>query len=205
MGSGRALSKEELEALLLELDDAIFQAFPGPEPIRMLVVGGACLVFAEVLVRLTQDIDVIILDLLGQGEASLVYNLNPTTAKLRRLIGRIGRQHGLSGDSRFFLNDDCASFLLELGQGQIPETRLLKAYKKLHLYIPSDLRYILACQLVSGRPAKDFSDIHILCKVLEVTSRHQAQDLVDYFFPDRGLQTVYELPKTLDEIFTGQG
>ncbi|HEU5383788.1 MAG TPA: DUF6036 family nucleotidyltransferase [Ktedonobacteraceae bacterium] len=68
MGSGRAMSREELETLLQQLDEAIVQAFPGPEPIKMLVVGGACLVFADVLVRLTQDIDVIIFDLMGQGK-----------------------------------------------------------------------------------------------------------------------------------------
>lgn len=201
MGNGRAMDRVELEALLVELDEAVAQAFPGPEPIQMLVVGGACLVFADVLVRFTQDIDVIIFDLMGQGEASLVYNLTPTTERLRKLIGKIGRQHGLLGESRFFLNDDCSAFLLELGRGHIPETRLFKAYRKLHLHLPSDLRYILACKLVSGRPAKDFSDIQILRQQLQITSREQAQALVDRFFPDRILQAVYGLPKTLNDLF----
>ena len=40
------MNKEELETLLTELDDALVQAFPGPEPIHVLVVGGACLLFA---------------------------------------------------------------------------------------------------------------------------------------------------------------
>ncbi|HEU5383787.1 MAG TPA: hypothetical protein VFV38_50960 [Ktedonobacteraceae bacterium] len=130
-----------------------------------------------------------------------MYNLNSTTSRIRKIIGSIGKQHGLRGDARIFLNDDCASFLLELGQGQIPETRLLKAYRKLHLYIPDDLGYILACKLVSGRPAKDFSDIHILRERLGISSRQQAQALVDRFFPDRILQSIYELSKTLSAIF----
>ncbi len=34
------MNREELEVLLTELDDALVQAFPGPEPIRVLVVAG---------------------------------------------------------------------------------------------------------------------------------------------------------------------
>lgn len=195
------MNKEELEALLEELDEALVAAFPGPEPIRVLVVGGACLVFTDVTTRQTKDIDVIIFDLLGTGEASLVYNLNPTTARLRKLIGAIGKRHGLRGDDRMFLNDDCASFLLELGQGNIPETRIFRAYQKLHLYIPVDLRYILACKLMAGRPDKDFDDITLLRQKLNIHTREQALALVSRFFPDFYHQQLYELPQTLKVIF----
>lgn len=197
------MNKEELESLLVELDEALVEAFPGPEPMRVLVVGGACLVFTEMTTRQTKDVDVIIFDLLGTGEASLVYNLNPMTAKVRRLIGAIGKRHGLRGDDRMFLNDDCASFLLELGQGAIPETRLFRAYRKLHLYVPVDLRYILACKFMAGRPDKDFDDISILRDKLEVHTISQARALVNQFFPDLYLQQLYELPKTLAMLFPG--
>ena len=113
------------------------QAFPGPEPISILVVGGACLLFAGVTARPTKDIDVIVTDLFGTGEASLIYNLTKTTRKIRQIIGQIGKKHGLRGNDRMFLNDDCAPFLLELGD--IPPVRLLQTYRKLHLYIPEDL------------------------------------------------------------------
>lgn len=195
------MNKGELEALLQELDEALVVAFPGPEPISAMVVGGACLLFTEITTRQTKDIDVIIFDLLGTGEASLVYNLNPTTARLRKLIGAIGKRHGLRGDERMFLNDDCASFLLELGQGSIPATRLFRAYKKLHLYIPVDLRYILACKLMAGRPDKDFDDISRLRQTLGIESKEQARDLVTQFFPDPYHQYLYELPQTLKIIF----
>lgn len=195
------MNKEELEALLEELDEALVEAFPGPEPIRALVVGGACLVFTDVTTRQTKDIDVIIFDLLGTGEASLVYNLNPTTARLRKLIGAIGKRHGLRGDDCMFLNDDCASFLLELGQGNIPETRIFRTYQKLHLYIPVDLRYILACKLMAGRPDKDFDDITLLRQKLNINTREQALTLVNRFFPDFYHQQLYELPQTLKVIF----
>src|SRR6266571_4501343 len=179
------MNREELEELLAELDDALVQAFPGPEPIRVLVVGGACLLFAGVTTRPTEDIDVIITDLLGTGEATLVTNLTKTTRKVRRIIDGIGKSHGFKGDKRMFLNDDCAPFLVELGA--IPPVRLLRSYQKLHLYIPADLSYILACKLIACREDKDLEDIATLRKLLRITTRAQAQQVVNQFFPDRGL------------------
>lgn len=199
------MTKDELETLLQELDEALVAAFPGPEPMRVLVVGGACLVFADITTRQTKDVDVIIFDLLGTGEASLVYNLTPTTAKIRKMIGAIGKRHGLRGNDRMFLNDDCASFLLELGQGNLPDIQLFRAYQKLHLYIPMDLRYILACKLMAGRPDKDFGDIALLRQKLNIHTREEARTLVREFFPDPYHQQLYELPQTLKVIFPEGG
>jgi hypothetical protein len=104
-----------------------------------------------------------------------------------------------------FLNDDCASFLLELGQGTIPEIQLFRAYHKLHLYIPVDLRYILACKLMAGRPDKDFGDITLLRQKLNIHTREQARNVVKAFFPDPYHEHLYELPRTLNLIFPEQG
>jgi len=60
------MNKPELEALLEELDEALVKAFPGPEPMSVLVVGGACLLFQEVTNRPTEDVDVIIFDMMGE-------------------------------------------------------------------------------------------------------------------------------------------
>ena len=99
------------------------------------------------------------------------------------------------------LNDDCASFLLELGQGQMPNKQLLKAYRKLHLYVPVDLEYILACKLMAGRPDKDFDDIALLRQKLNIHTSEQARALVRQFFPNPYHQQLYELPQTLKVIF----
>ena len=197
------MNRDELALLLTELDEALAQAFPGPEPVRVLVVGGACLLLAGVTERPTRDIDVIITDLFGTGEATLVYNLTKTTRKLRTIIRRIGKKHGLKGNDAMFLNDDCAPFLLELGD--IPPMRELRAYQKLHLSIPEDLTYILACKLMAGRPAKDYADIAALRRLLHVESRAQAEWVVNRFFPDPLLQRTYDLPKTLDDLFGKKG
>lgn len=195
------MNKDEFETLLEELDEALVEAFPGPEPISVLMVGGACLLFSDVTVRPTKDIDVIITDLMGTGEASLVYDLTETTAKLRKIIGGIGKRHGLRGDDRMFLNDDCASFLLEMSRGQLPQGRLLRTYRKLHLYVPVDLAYILACKLMAGRPAKDYQDIAALCKLLNIQTRRQAHELVTRFFSDPYQLYLHGLADTLKELF----
>lgn len=193
------MNREELALLLTELDEALVEAFPGPEPVRVLVVGGACLLLAGVTERPTRDVDVIITDLFGTGEASLVYNLTKTTRKVRTIISRIGRKHGLRGTDAMFLNDDCAPFLLELGE--IPPMRLLQAYQKLHLSIPQDFTYILACKLIAGRPAKDYADVAALRQLLNISTRAQAEWIVTRYFPDPVLQRAYGLSKTLDEVF----
>lgn len=83
--------------------------------------------------------------------------------------------------------------------------QLLQAYRKLHLYIPSDLSYILACKLIAGRPAKDYTDIAALRKMLTISTRQQAELIVNRFFPDPVLQSVYGLSQNLDELFEKKG
>jgi hypothetical protein len=194
------VNKSELEALLQELDEALVKAFPGPEPMSVLMVGGACLIFQDITNRSTEDVDVIIFEMMGSEESTLIFN-SPVADKIRRIIKRIGRRHGLKGQQQMFFNDDCSPFLLELGENELPPMRLLKAYQKLYLYVPNDLRYILACKLMAGRPEKDLDDIVILCETLGIQNREQAQQVVNQYFPSLVHQATYLLPRTLDSIF----
>lgn len=194
------MNRLELETLLEELDEALVKAFPGPEPMSVLMVGGACLIFQDVTERSTEDVDVIIFEMMGSEESTLIFNA-PVADKIRRIIKGIGKRHGLRGKQQMFFNDDCAPFLLELGENELPPMRLLKAYKKLFLYVPNDLRYILACKFMAGRPEKDLDDIAVLCETLGIQNRQQAQQVVDQYFPSFIHQATYLLPQTLDRIF----
>jgi hypothetical protein len=194
------MNKSELQALLEELDEALVKAFPGPEPMSVLIVGGACLIFQDVTDRSTEDVDVIIFEMMGSEESTLIFNA-PIADKVRRIIKGIGKRHGLKGKQQMFFNDDCSPFLLELGENELPPMRLLKAYQKLFLYIPNDLRYILACKLMAGRPEKDLDDIAVLCGMLDIQNREQAQQVVNQYFPSLIHQATYLLPRTLDSIF----
>ena len=192
--------KSELETLLEELDEALTKAFPGSETMSVLMVGGACLLFQDVITRPTEDVDVIIFDMMGSEESSLIFKA-PLADKIRRIIKGIGKRHGLKGQHQLFFNDDCSPFLLELGENELPPMRLFKAYSKLRLYVPDDLRYILACKLMAGRAAKDFPDIQILCQRLDIHNRIQAQQVVDHYFPSPVQQAIHQLSQTLNVLF----
>ena len=196
------MNKLELETLLQELDLALVKAFPGPEPLSVLVVGGACLLFQDVITRPTEDVDVIIFEMLGSEETTLIFH-SPIADKIRRIIKGIGKRHGLRGDHQMFFNDDCCPFLLELSENELPPMRLFKAYQKLQLYVPDDLQYLLACKLMAGRPTKDFADIQALCQRLEVRNRAQAQQVVDQYFPSPVHQDIHLLSQTLEILFGG--
>ena len=194
------MTKTEVEAFLKEFDEALVQAFPGPEPMSVLLVGGACLLLQGITAQPTDSVDVIILEMLGSPERTLVFR-SPVADKIRRIIRAIGRRHGLKGQRQQFLNDDAAPFLLELSEYELPPMRLLTAYRKLHLYAPRDLGYLLACKLMVGRPEKDGADIVALSQALAIQSRAQAQQIVDRYFPSPAQQATYRLPCTLERVF----
>jgi hypothetical protein len=194
------MTKSELEAFLREFDEALVAAFPGPEPMSVLLVGGACCLLQRITAQPTDSVDVIILEMLGSQERTLVFH-SPVADKIRRIIKEIGKRHGLKGERQQFLNDDAAPFLLELSEHELPPMRLLKAYRKLHLYVPRDLSYLLACKLMLGRPEKDAADMAVLRQVLAIQNRAQAQQLVDRYFPSPAHQATYRLSCTLESLF----
>ena len=142
----------------------------------------------------------IIFELLGSEESTLIFH-TPVADKVRRIIKGIGKRYGLKGDHQMFLNDDCSPFILELSENELPPMRLLKAYQKLHLYVPDDLNYILACKLMAGRPEKDLADIEALRRMLHIVKREQAQQVVNRYFPSPIHQALYQVSRTLDGVF----
>ncbi len=176
------------------------QAFPGPEPMSVLLVGGECLLLQGITAQPTDSVDVIIFEMLGSQERTLVFH-SPTADKIRHIIRAIGKRHGLKGERQQFINDDSAPFLLKLSEQELPPKRLLTAYRKLHLYAPRDLGYLLACKLMLGRPEKDGADIAVLRQALAIQNRAQAQQLVDRYFPSPAQQATYRLPCTLESMF----
>ncbi len=194
------MTKPELEVLLDEFDKALVKAFPGPEPMSVLLVGGACSLLLGITTQPTDSVEVIIVEMPGCQERTLVFH-SPIADKIRRIIREIGKRYGLKGERQQFFHDDAAPFLLELSEQELPPKRLLKAYSKLHLYVPRDLGYLLACKLMIGRPEKDGADITVLCQTLAIQNRAQAQQLVDRYFPSPAYQATYLLPCTLEGLF----
>jgi hypothetical protein len=194
------MTKPELEVLLDEFDKALVKAFPGPEPMSVLLVGGACSLLQGITTQPTDSVEVIIVEMPGCQERTLVFH-SPIADKIRRIIREIGKRYGLKGERQQFFNDDAAPFLLELSEHELPPKRLLKAYRKLHLYVPRDLGYLLACKLMVGRPGKDGAVMAVLCQTFAIQSPAQAQQLLDQYFPSPAHQATYRLPRTLESLF----
>jgi len=195
-----SMTKSELEVLLEEFDAALVKAFPGPEPMSVLLVGRACLLLQGIITQPVDSVEVIIFEMLGSEERTLVFH-SPTADKIRRIIREIGKCHELKGERQQFFHDDSAPFLLELSEQELPPMRPLSAYRRLHLYVPRDPGYLLACKLMLGRPEHDGADIAVLCQTLAIQSRAQAQQLVDRYFPSPAHQAAYRLPCTLESLF----
>jgi hypothetical protein len=69
----------------------------------------------------------------------------------------------------------------------------------LEVYIPPN-DYILALKLLANR-RKDQNDILALCQQLCIQTREQAQQVVDCYVPDREVQQLSNLKKTLSILF----
>jgi hypothetical protein len=69
----------------------------------------------------------------------------------------------------------------------------------LEVYIPPR-EYILALKLLANRK-KDQKDIMALCQQLNVQTREQAQQVIDRYVPDREVQQLSNLNKTLSILF----
>ena len=73
-------------------DEALVQAFPDPEPMSVLLVGGACLLLQGITAQPTDSVDVIIFEMLGSEERTLVFH-SPIADTIRRIIREIGKRH----------------------------------------------------------------------------------------------------------------
>ena len=83
------MTKPELEVLLDEFDKALVKAFPGPEPMSVLLVGGACSLLQGITTQPTDSVEVILVEMPGCQERTLVFH-SPIADRIRRIIREIG-------------------------------------------------------------------------------------------------------------------
>ena len=173
-----------LEALGSELE-----ARNTNEPIRILLVGGACLLLTIGNRAFTEDIDIFPLNFdLSTHEPE------SQQMKVFRIAARaVAKKRELRQD---WINDVAASMLG--GLGPEPEVHLWRQFSQLHVFLP-DLECILAMKLFAGRE-KDEADILALCEHLGVVTREQAQAVLDKYVYPRW-QKEYRVSRTLDALF----
>jgi hypothetical protein len=82
--------------------------------------------------------------------------------------------------------------------GPDPVFQLWATFKKLQVYLPQ-LNYILALKLFAGRQ-KDMDDIQALCQQLGITTRSQAQAILDAYVYPRWQQE-YRVALTVKQLF----
>lgn len=96
-----------------------------------------------------------------------------------------------------WINDVIGDFLRDVSK--IPQGTLWRTYGLLQVYIP-EVDYILALKLLAGRQ-KDKEDIQLLCEQLHINTRIHAQQVVDRYIPDKQVQQINNLDKTLGILF----
>ncbi|GCF08399.1 DUF6036 family nucleotidyltransferase [Dictyobacter arantiisoli] len=183
------MQRQEIEQYLQELGDELeVQGFE--MPVRVMVVGGVAMLFLAYNRESTEDVDVVLMDI--EGDSST--NPTPETKAFKSAVHAVAKRYKMK---RTWINDDVAYFIRDMAPN--PEASLWRAFKKLHVYLPSK-EYILALKLMVYRQ-KDMSDIEALLKQLNVETREQAQAIVDHFIPDDAYKEHYQIEDTLDELF----
>ncbi len=173
----------EIDTYLQALDDALANR-DIRKPVRLAVVGGVYMLFFLKNRAATKDVDVVPLDFPDTT------NPNRETKVFRSAVNEVAKTYRLR---REWMNDVVAAFIPPLG----PLT-LWRAYTHLHVYVPQ-ADCMLALKLLSGRP-RDEEDIAALCQQLNISTREQAQALVDRY-ADRHWQQECMLEATLDALF----
>ena len=177
------MEREEIETYLVALNAALQDVRIG-KPVRLTLVGGVYMIFEVGNRSATKDVDVIPVSFPDTMQA------NQETKAFRQAVNAVARQFKLKRD---WVNDVVAAFV-----PTTTETTLWREYSHLHISIPSR-EYILALKLLAGRD-KDEDDILALCDLLQITTREQAQSLVDRY-ADARWQRKCNLQRTLDSLF----
>ena len=178
---------QEIERYFQDLGDEL-ERREFKNPVRIMVVGGVFMLLMVKNRKATEDVDIVLLDYPDTT------NTTPETVAFKAAVNAVASMHHLK---RKWMNDDVAYFIMDMAPHPQPE--LWREFKKLHVYVPVK-EYILALKLMVFRQ-KDINDVESLLRELQITTREQAQAIVDRFVPDKRWQEHYLLDDTLDELF----
>lgn len=180
------MQERDIDSALADLGQEL-RALGVQQPIRVLMVGGAFMLTQVHNRALTDDVDVVLKD----ADAATASPLNQA---FRAAVRAVATRQQLPST---WLNDVIGDALRSTTL--VPGGTLWRRYGMLEVYIPPD-DYILALKLFAGRD-KDRDDILALCQRLGITTRQQAQDVVNRYVPDRQLQQLNGVADTLADLF----
>ena len=158
-------------------------------PVRIMVVGGVYMALMIDNRRVTEDVDIILLDF------PETHNKTLETKVFKVAVHAVASKYRLK---REWMNDVAAYFIRDIVP-DIPPLNLWKVYGQLSVYVPPQ-EYILALKLIVYRE-KDKDDVEALLQKLRVTTREEAQSIVDRYVLSKEQQNYYMLDSALDDLF----
>jgi len=157
------------------------------EPVRVLMIGGAYMLLLAKSPRSTDDVDILWLEEEGALQRAI--------DGLRDGVQIVADKNALEPDWFNYM-----THLLMFDLVIIPRGKLWRRYGPLHIYVPPK-EYILALKILAGRE-KDIEDCEVLLQQIKITTREQAQKLLDrYILPITQQQNASEIEKSLKELF----
>lgn len=169
-----ALVGEELGAMGIE------------EPVQLLLVGGGYMLTQIRNRTATGDIDAVWVHPEVYADSEM-YRL------FRAAVRFVATDEDLEPS---WLNTDVGDFMR--AAGPLPKMTLWRRFGMVHVYLPPK-DFILAHKLVASR-RKDRDDISSLCVQLRVTTRKQAQRIVDTYI-SRDIQENHHVAEKLERLF----
>lgn len=183
------MKAEDIEKYLFQLGQELVKRGI-QEPIHLLLIGGAYMLLLTNTARTTDDIDIFWLE----EEEGLQRALRP----LQEGVIAVAQANQISPNWLNYMTQ-----LLMYDLVIIPEGNLWKTYGPLYIYAPTK-EYILALKIFAGRE-KDIEDCKILLQQEMITTRQQAQMLLDrYILPDALQNNAETIARSLDILFGKQ-
>jgi hypothetical protein len=186
MAKGKDLQSGEIDRLLQDLGCEL--GARGLSPVRVMIVGGAYMLLTLGNRATTQDIDIFPLNFIDSSHP------DEKTRVILTAIRAVAERNHLKRD---WFNDAAYGILGGL-QPPPGALRLWRIYGALEIYLPP-AAFILAMKLIGYRD-RDYNDVQALMKALRISSREQAQIILDTYI-DAETQKEYRANVTLDDLF----
>lgn len=182
------MKKQDIEYYFTLLGEQLEELGIG-KPIRLLMIGGGFMLTQIGNRSTTQDVDVLVKDI-RDPQHSDEYRI------LKNAIRFVAYDTGIH---EAWLSDTISDFLTLAGP--VPEGKLWRKFGCcLEVFIPPK-DFILAHKLLAGRE-KDLSDIEALFDELKITTRKNAQEIIDKYIQNKDIQRSQRVQETLNIFFS---
>lgn len=185
----KKMTTHDIDTYLAQIGATLEQAGV-QEEIEILLVGGAFML-GEGYRRFTEDVDVWPRNVPASSDDDAAHN--ELTQALVSAANKVARRNRLG---RHWFNDDSALFLREYLR---PDRHFYQQFGPLVVYKPSK-ECVLASKIMVGRD-KDLDDARAIMADLGITTREQAQAILNRFVPNKLMQIHHKAPQTLRTLF----